>query len=71
MSQKRLVWSFIYSVNIVQCQIVPGPELGTDKVKMRKTYFLRRIPRRKEAGGRDGFCFFCPKPSRDLSLLLE
>ena len=47
------------------------PELGTDNVKMRKTYFLRRTQRRREARQRDGFCFLCPKPSRGLLFLLE
>lgn len=41
---------------------MPGSELDTGKVKMRKTWSLGRIPRRREAGGREGLFFLCPKP---------
>lgn len=37
LSQESLKWSFAYSVSIVHCQLMPGPELGPDSVKRRKT----------------------------------
>lgn len=46
-------------------------ELDTDKVKIREMWSLGRIPRRKEAGRRDGFCFHCPKPPIALRIKLR
>lgn len=50
---------------------MPGSDLDTDKVKMRKTWSLGRILSWMKAREQGRFCFLCLKPSKGFPLLLE